>query len=217
MISTEAAGIGRQRVLDALAALWRAIQQRHEEVPNVLLTWESGGRRGRTTGLLHLHSGPWADELVITDELMAREPSKLISAVLHDAGHGLAAARGIADTSNNGRYHNRSYAEVAGELGLNVAEHTDYARWGWSETQPTGPTLAHYEAELANLRDAVEQYVPAAPSTPAVRGRNNVVAICGCTGTAARPLRIAPKKLQLGPITCGVCGEPFRERAETVD
>jgi hypothetical protein len=215
MTSTEAVAIteGRRRILDALAGLWRAIQQRHEEVPDVLMTWGTSGRRGRTAGVAHLHGGTWSGELVVVDELMA-DPFGLFCAVLHDAAHGLASARDVAETSREGQYHNSQYAELASELGLSVTEHEKYKRWGWSQTEPTPETLQAYDAELAGLKNAVDQYVPDAPASSG-RGRNNVVAVCGCTGSAARPFRIAPSKLALGPITCGVCGELFRERPDT--
>jgi hypothetical protein len=37
---------------------------------------------------------------------------------LHEAAHGLAAARGIQDTSRQGRYRNARYRGLAEELGL---------------------------------------------------------------------------------------------------
>lgn len=213
MTSTEADAIteGRQRILDALAALWRAIRQRHQELPDVPMTWGTSGRRGRTAGLPHLHGGTWSGELTIADELTA-EPFGLFCAVLHDAVHALAAARGVSVTSNNGRYHNTRFKPLADELGLTT---TESERWGWSQTEPTRETVKVYDAELAALRIAADAYTPDVPPTPGGRGRNNVVAVCGCTGTAARPIRIAPSKLDLGPIICGVCGEQYRERPET--
>lgn len=210
MTSTDAVE-GRRLILDVLGALWQAIQQQHDQVPDTLFTWATGGRRGRTSGVPHLHGGDWSGELTITDQ-HAAEPGKLADAVLHEAVHALAAARGIADTSNNGKYHNHRYAKLAEELGLETTEHAEHARWGWSETTPTEATLAHYEAEIGALRAAAERYIPDGQPTPTGRGRNNVVAVCGCAGTSARPIRIAPTKLGLGPITCGICGQDYRER-----
>ncbi|WP_329073501.1 hypothetical protein [Amycolatopsis sp. NBC_01480] len=214
MSSTETVAIpeGRQQLLDALAALWRTIRRLHDEVPDVSITWGTSGRRGRTAGVSHLHGGTWSGELTIVDEL-AGEWFELFAAVLHEAVHALAAARGISVTSNNGRYHNTRFKPLADELGLTT---TESEHWGWSQTQPTPKTVKVYDAELAALRVASSRYVvPEAPPAPSGRGRNNVVAVCGCTGSAARPFRIAPSKLALGPITCGVCGEQYRERPDT--
>ena len=40
----------------------------------------------------------------------------MLCTVPHEAAHGLAYARKIGDTSRQGRYHNRRYAALAGEL-----------------------------------------------------------------------------------------------------
>lgn len=212
MTSTEptAADDGRQRVLDALAALWQAIRRQHEQVPAVRLTWGTA-RRGRAADVAHLRSGAWSGTLTITDETTGT-PFELFCAVLHEAAHALAAALDVSDTSNRGQYHTQRYAELAAELGLEVREHANRTRWGWAATQPAPATTSRYAAELDALRAAVDQYVPADPPAPAGRGRNPVVAVCGCTGEHARPIRISPAKLALGPITCGVGGQPYRER-----
>ncbi|WP_219419925.1 hypothetical protein [Pseudonocardia nigra] len=55
----------------------------------------------------------------------------MLGTLLHEAAHGVATTRGIKDTSRQGRYHNRKFAELAEELGITVA--LDGAR-GWSAT-----------------------------------------------------------------------------------
>jgi hypothetical protein len=55
----------------------------------------------------------------------------VLGTLLHEAAHGLAHARKISDTSRQGRYHNRRYATLAGELGLDVAHLQPI---GWSAT-----------------------------------------------------------------------------------
>ena len=59
---------------------------------------------------------------MISGEGLARTPREVLGTLLHEAAHALAAARGITDTSRQGRYHNKKYAALAAELGLDVAE-----------------------------------------------------------------------------------------------
>jgi hypothetical protein len=63
----------------------------------------------------------------------------VLGTLLHEATHGLAHARGIRDTSRQGRYHNKRYAQLATELGLQVAEVDPI---GWSATSVPETTAA---------------------------------------------------------------------------
>lgn len=211
MTSSETAG--RQRLLDALSAVWQEIRGRHPEVPEVLVTWSAGGRAAKSVPQ-HLHTGTWSGELTITDEQATAEPDVLVGMLLHDAAHGLAAARNVAETSRGGRYHNGRYKPLAVELGLDVV--SDDPTWGWSETTPTAETAEAYRACAAveQLRAALRERPGGTRPEPAgARGSGQISADCGCTGAAARPLRMSAAKFALGPITCGVCGQPYVERA----
>jgi hypothetical protein len=66
--------------------------------------------------------------------------------------HGLAHARKLGDTSRQGRYHNRRYATLARELGLDV---THLQPIGWSTTSVPEPTAARYTEVLAELGAAL--------------------------------------------------------------
>ena len=58
---------------------------------------------------------------------------------------GLAAARGIQNTSRQGRYHNAQYRRLAEELGLAVEQSGGF---GWSGTTVPDATAAVYAGEL---------------------------------------------------------------------
>lgn len=66
----------------------------------------------------------------------------------HEAGHGLAAARNLKDTSRQGRYHNAKHKALAEELGIQVAHHPIM---GYSTTTLPDRTAELYGAELAAL------------------------------------------------------------------
>ena len=57
---------------------------------------------------------------MISGEGLRRTARDVLGVLLHEAAHALAAARGIKDTSRQGRYHNTQYKTLAEELGITV-------------------------------------------------------------------------------------------------
>ena len=128
----------------------------------------------------------------------------MLGTLLHEAAHGLAQARGVQDTSRQGRYHNRRYATLAGELGLEVASVEPI---GWSATTVPDITAAAYAGQLENLAAALvlwrrqEHRLGTGP-----RSRNLLAAACGC----GRRIRVAKATLAEAAILCARCEEPFQ-------
>jgi hypothetical protein len=128
----------------------------------------------------------------------------VLGTLLHEAAHGLAQARGVQDTSRQGRYHNRRYATLARELGLQVASVQPI---GWSATTVPDTTAAAYAGQLQQLQAALvlwrrhEHRSGAGP-----RSRNLLAATCGC----GRRIRVAKTTLAEAPILCSLCTQPFQ-------
>ena len=80
-------------------------------------------------------------EIMISGEGLGRTPQDVLGTLLHEAAHALAAARGIKDTSRQGRYHNTKYKMLAEELGITV---TFDPAIGWSITSVPGHTAEDY-------------------------------------------------------------------------
>ena len=59
-------------------------------------------------------------EIMISGEGLRRAPADVLGTLLHEAAHALAHARGIKDTSRQGRYHNKHFKAHAEQLGLTV-------------------------------------------------------------------------------------------------
>jgi hypothetical protein len=121
--------------------------------------------------------------------------------LLHEAGHGLAHTRRIQDTSRGGRYHNRRYAALAQELGLQVAR---VGAIGWSATTLPEATAILYAPVLAELEDRLVLWRRHEVAGPA-GSRNLLVCVCGCP----RRIRVAPATLAQAPILCAACALPF--------
>lgn len=231
-----------ERLVAALSASWRAIQDRHPDVPDVVLTIGSGtlGARRGEVRYGHFAAGRWhattpavedrnqgddgdqddqgdgdgraepspapgMAELFIGGEGLRRGAPDVLGTLLHEAAHGVAATRTVNDTSRQGRYHNKKFAELAQELGISV-EH-DRTR-GWSATTVPAETLAAYPAVLAALAAAITAYRSAESTGEGkTKSRNSPTALCGCS--EPRRIRVSRAVLAAGPIVCSLCDGPF--------
>jgi hypothetical protein len=143
-------------------------------------------------------------EVLVGGEGLQRGPLEVLGTLLHEAAHGLAQARGLQDTSRQGRYHNRRYATLAHELGLEVASVQPI---GWSATTVPAQTADAYAGQLEDLAAALmlwrrqEQRSSAGP-----RSRNLLAAACHC----GRRIRVARATLAEAPIHCAACQQPFQ-------
>jgi hypothetical protein len=178
MTTTRPAGSHAASVLvAALEHAWTAIRARHPQVPEVVMAVASGsvGRRGELK-LGHFAERRWRvataerPELFVGGEGLAAGAVEVLGTLLHEAAHGLAATREIQDTSRQGRYHNRRYATLAGELGLTVqrAVRRQSGRQPSSTAVPAGAHAQHRSAPLLLIP------VHPAPQPPLQRKQHDV-------------------------------------------
>ena len=107
------ADLGSQasRILKVLEDTWMEIRRRHPEIPAVVIIVASG-TDGKQARFGHHAPGRWhvagenRAEIMISGEGLRRTPREVLGTLLHEAAHALATARGIQDTSRQGRYHN---------------------------------------------------------------------------------------------------------------
>ena len=175
----------------------------------MVLTIGGGSERPGRLRLGHFAAERWVgeegstvSELFIGGEGLRSGADELLDTVLHEAAHGLAHARGIKDTSRQGRWHNSRYRDVAVELGLEVDKDDSL---GWSTTTLTAATKASYAEVLAQLAEVVTTY-----RRPDVHGdrsnSNNPIAMsCQCP----RKIRASRTVAAAGPIVCTLCRQPF--------
>jgi hypothetical protein len=192
----------------ALEHTWQRIRTRHPDVPDAVLVVASGAE-GKRLNLGHFAPHRWQvngtdrHEVLVGGEGLQRGPVDVLGTLLHEAAHGLAQARGVQDTSRPGRYHNRRYATLARELGLQVASIPPI---GWSATTIPEPTAKVYAGQLEDLAAALvlwrrhEHRIGTGP-----RSRNLLAATCGC----GRRIRVAKATLAEAPILCTSCQQPF--------
>jgi hypothetical protein len=197
----------------ALEHVWQTIRWRHPDVPEAVLVVASGSE-GKRLNWGHFAPHRWevagADrhEVLIGGEGLQRGPLEVLGTLLHEAAHGLAQARTIQDTSRAGRYHNRRYATLARELGLEVASVKPI---GWSATTVPDQTAAAYAGQLEELQAALVLWRRQEHRIGSgTRSRNLLAAACPC----GRRIRVAKATLAEAPILCAACAQPF-EPAES--
>jgi hypothetical protein len=224
----------------ALEAVWSAIQARHADLPDVVIVLASGSvgaprgalKLGHFAAMRWTHAEPAQDgrtttraalpEVFVGGEGLALGAVDVLGTLLHEATHALAHVRGISDTSRQGRYHNKRFADLAAEVGLEVRQ---VPVIGWSDTHVNDTTRTEYADTITALTAALTIHrraegtvtIPApgdeqdgqpggSDGTAAGPGsRNGTAARCGC----GRRIRVTASVLALGPITCGLCGQPF--------
>ena len=180
-----------------LALAWGDIQRHHSDLPSLA-----------------------APESLIGESSSACGTELGFERLLHEAAHGLAAARGIRDTSRAGRYHNRRFLALADELGL---DHTadPHPSSGFSLVTMRPETRELYSGTIERLQLALGAHAAATSGPVLDRARNfrgpatrhgssgggvRVKAVCDC----GRNVRVVPSVLSQAAIVCGACGQPFR-------
>ncbi|MEN3273439.1 MAG: hypothetical protein V7636_2200 [Actinomycetota bacterium] len=220
-------------VVRACEQAWEDIQEHHPELPNVVVVLGTGVERGRLVKLGHWWGGRWiADgqargEVLLAGEALHLPPAQVFEVLLHEAAHGLNAARRIPDTSRGGRYHNRRFAVTANEVLLDVQLMPPY---GFAKTELTAEAEERYAPTIERLGEAmriarqiargvkvgVEAEGQLGGGREAETGgrdgrrKDAITAMCGC----GRRLRMAPSIYEQGPVVCGLCGSAFRDGAE---
>jgi len=214
-------------VVAACEEAWLTFQRHHPELPDVVIILGSGVKRGRLVKLGHWWGGRWETagelrgEVLLAGEALHLPAEDVFEVLLHEAAHGLNAARGMKDTSRAGRYHNAHFKATAVEVGLVVSQMAPY---GWAETKLGPAALDRYSGEIEGLRRATKiarrfdahKTGVAEPGGAAGSdrgsgsdGRTGRTALaCGC----GRLMRMSPKVVALGPVVCGVCGSEFVSR-----
>jgi len=194
----------------AIETTWAAIQQRHPDVPEVVVTLASG-RTVKGVNLGHFAPERWVrgddvvHELFIGGEGLTRGGVGVLGTLLHEAAHGAANSRGVQDTSRQGRYHNTRFRQIAESFGLAIEFDKSI---GWSVTSVPAPTAALYAAEVAQLTAAITAYrrAEAGPGDGGRKSNNNGrSAVCDC----GRKVRASNAVIDAGPILCGLCGSEF--------
>lgn len=203
-------------VVAACEQAWQAVQERHEGVPDVVIILGDG--KGQIRG--HFHPKSWHSsqkvtmhEVLIAGQRLADGPDGVLSTLIHEAVHAYCQEHDIKETSRQGRYHNKRFAAVARDFGLDV---TEAAGIGHSNTSLSEGTAEAYTEAHTALKEAIDLYKRTPMTLAQIFGpegedekpKTSSKAICECV--PERELTISKKKLEEGPIICGLCEAHFQ-------
>ena len=105
-------------ILKILEETWLEIRRWHPDIPPAVIIIASG-TDSKNPRWGHHAPGRWNvngqqyAEVMISGEGLRRTPEDVLGTLLHEAAHALAHARGIKDTSRQGRYHNKHFKTLA--------------------------------------------------------------------------------------------------------
>jgi hypothetical protein len=196
----------------ALEAAWARIAEVHPDLPHACIVVGSGVEGGRYSKHGHWWPETWTDkadgarhEVLIASERLSDGGEWAFETLLHEAVHALAHVRGIKDTSRRGRYHNKRFAALAEDLGLEVEKNKTYGH----VTTGLKPDAKHtYASTIARVEDAIAAYRkrPGAAAGEEKEKRPKTVTLtCPCE----RTVKVPEDFLEAGGLTCQACGGDF--------
>jgi len=204
-------------ILAALEQAWEKIRKQHKDVPAAILVVASGSKKGSNSLTLgHYAEGRWATkrgkkpttpEVLISGEGFQRSGVEVLGTLLHEAAHGMAATRGVQDTSRGGRYHNQIFRQLAEELGLKVEQ--DGTR-GWSYTEVPPATQKRWKETIKNLNKAIKtfRFAEKGPGKKKKSENRQLLAVCRCKPKTK--IRLSRAAYEKADIVCWACSYPFR-------
>jgi hypothetical protein len=173
-------------------------------------------------------SGQRFGEIVVNADLLDLGAAELLETLAHELAHAWAKATDQRDTSRNGHYHNRLFAEIALKFGLIVDRHRTrgHATTGIS---PLGHALYGDLLEALDTLLRLHRHPHpdddgpdpgGASGTPGPAGAGDdaerpptkyVMATCGCVNDRRRPvvIRVARGNWQPDTIWCRRCDQCF--------
>ena len=142
-----------KRLEDAYRVLNR--EYFHSELPTVMITIQSSLKAyGHCTTKKVWASGEERYyELNLGAEYLSRPIEQVLATLVHEMVHIFCMERGIKDTSNQNRYHNKRFKAEVEKRGMKIS----YApSIGWSLTEPTDEFIRNIKAW--GIYDACENY-----------------------------------------------------------
>lgn len=164
----------------ALVHAWHAIQARHPEVPDAVVSMATGRNDAAAGERAYFWANKWHSrlgegvhhEVHMNAERLAAGAEEVFTSLLHESAHALNTARGKKDCSVSG-YHNKEFRDAALELGMVHVEKGAYDRKkrGFSAMELGPGTAEVYAAQITALDRAIRATRTwSAPSTETRRG-----------------------------------------------
>lgn len=212
----------------ALETAWLEIQAEHPDTPDAVMVIASGSMSRGALKWGHFAPERWNDgrakkkaskgkaaamvhEVLISGEGVARGGKATMVTLLHEGAHSIARARGIADTSRGGRYHNKRFKALGEELGLVV---TEQGSRGWAQTEASPAMVKRWAKQIKALDAAIAKSFRIGEGSGKKKPAGSRMLKAQCQCEEPRTVRVARKVFDAAAITCGACGEDFAIEGE---
>lgn len=219
-------------VVKLIEKVWDRIRADHPELPEVVVTTGSG--EGVKWG--HFRADSWKlegtdgrfHEFFLASEALAKGAHQVLQTTIHEAAHTISKARGIKDTSRQGRWHNAAFKKAAEELGLEHKGSKADASHGFSFVTLTQATKEKYADLLAELDQELKltgllpfwlggkdedekggERITGKPTKGGGDGTKSGPLKATCTCEEPVIIRLSQKVLDLGVVKCTECDELF--------
>lgn len=196
-------------VTSALERSWTAIRTVFPNVaPATMVVYlhPAGDRKGHFRAKCwRQKSGKDVDEIHISSHVLHDGGREAFHVLLHESVHSACEATGQQDTSRQGRYHNRTFADVAAQQGLMVVPDR---RIGFTTVGITDDCARAFRNAIEELDESIELWQDLVPRGPSGTrpGSRSLKAVCP---TCGRIIRLSKTAFESGPIVCVPCDEPF--------
>jgi hypothetical protein len=193
----------------ALEEAFAAIQRKYPSVArNITIVVASKGRRDafgyHAPQRWDLGKSGQVAELLIAAEYLQRKPREIFTTLLHEAVHSAAFALEIQDTSQNGRYHNRRFAQLATGMGLVVEKVPDFR--GHNTPDIDADTAKEFSETIRNIGKATKMFRHADIEVRKGPNKNLLKAVCDCEDNQS--IRASRARIEKG-IACAECETLF--------
>lgn len=204
-------------LIAACERVWKSLQEFNSDIPDVVIVVGSGGRRAPSL-LGHFAKNTWGNEdqqiheVLLVAENLNREAREVFTTLLHEAVHGIAHSRGIKDTS--GARHNRKFANLCVEVGLEPPEYAD-PKLGFSAARITPELEQNFAEEIGWIEEELKLCRKLFIAEKKTK-KTTWVASCRCDRKIRLPKKTISEPDQLS-ITCNICSEGFELSDEELD
>lgn len=168
----------------------------NDELPDVMITFTpTKGAHGHMTNapVWISDTAEYKYELNISAYTINRSPQEICETLLHEQCHLYCRINNIEETSNNHRYHNKKFKQIAEAHGL-VCENMGYH--GWTKTSLSDEALKYFKR--LNIKQFAYHYRKPVP----VKGTLSRYQCPKCKKTTAW---LSSEQY----ILCGFCNEPL--------
>jgi hypothetical protein len=249
MLSSGSAPTDAHQAMNALLArvLLEVARRRQDQLPGLVETLQdrvlitSGGTSRRACGWFQAgawqHGGQPVHEVFLNAAFDSPDPSITVAedvlvTLAHEGCHAFADANGIKDVSRGGSYHNRRFAEIALQIGLEIEPdeqigHRTPRLSAWAcveyadlvDKLDCGLVIARRSVSTGAADETDEQggTTPGGKAeAPSPVTSKYVFANCRCrTSRRHVTIRVARGSWRPGVVRCGACDAVFEESPTT--